>query len=110
MFDFVFSFLVLQHMEKEDAYLYLEEMYRVLKPEGIVCLQFPNFLTDTYFDSFFADVHSNVPRKKNRVRPYTPSEVEFLINKVGFHIKSIVTDGAPGAHDKRVEIFVVGTK
>lgn len=48
-FDFIFSILTLQHMEKEDAYIYLEEMYRVLKPKGKIYLQFPNFLSDKVF-------------------------------------------------------------
>ena len=33
-FDFVFSIHTLQHIEKEDAYLYIEEIHRVLKKSG----------------------------------------------------------------------------
>jgi ubiquinone/menaquinone biosynthesis C-methylase UbiE len=110
LFDFVFSLLVLQHMEKEDAYLYLEEMHRVLKPRGVLYLQFPNLLTDVYFNSFMADVRSNPPRKKNRVRPYTAPEVEFLMRKVGFTLKPLSANVVLGAHDEPVEIFVVATK
>ena len=110
MFDFIFSLLVLQHMEKEDAYMYLEEMHRVLKPRGILYLQFPNFLTDVYFNSFMADVRSYPPRKKNRVRPYTVPEVEFMMKKAGFKIKPLSADVVHGAHNEPVEIFVVATK
>jgi ubiquinone/menaquinone biosynthesis C-methylase UbiE len=41
-FDFVYSFLVFQHLEKEDALTYITEVYRVLKNGGRALLQFPN--------------------------------------------------------------------
>lgn len=88
-FDFVFSLLVLQHMEKEDAYLYLEEIYRVLKKEGTALIQFPNFLSDAYFNSFLADVRCPSPRHKNRVRPYTFPEVDKIMKSVGFKMMNV---------------------
>jgi hypothetical protein len=57
-----------------------------------------------------ADVRSYPPRKKNRVRPYTIPEVEFMMKKAGFIIKPLSSDVVLGAHNEPVEIFVVATK
>lgn len=82
-FDFVFSIITLQHLEKEDAYAYISEMCRVLKPEGKVYLQLPNFLSDIVFETFIKYVKSG-SRHITRVRGYTVSEVEKMMGSVGF--------------------------
>ncbi len=48
-FDFCFSFHCLHDMKKEDAYLCLREILRVLKKSGPSCLHFPDFTPETYF-------------------------------------------------------------
>lgn len=55
-FDFVYSILTLQHMKKEDAYVTLSEIYRVLKPGGRAIFSFPNFLSDEYFKGYLKTV------------------------------------------------------
>ena len=92
-FDFVFSMLVLQHIEKEDAYVYLKEMYRVLKKGGKAFFQFPNLLSFFYFDKTFLEYVKHRDRSATRVRPYTLPEVRKIVESINFEIESITDDG-----------------
>jgi ubiquinone/menaquinone biosynthesis C-methylase UbiE len=100
-FDLVFSLLVLQHMEKEDAFLSLREIHRVLKPDGLAYLQFPNLFADVYFQNFVQTVEME-ERPVHRMRLYTPQEVAFFLDKVGFDIKEQLNED--------VEILVLARK
>jgi predicted SAM-dependent methyltransferase len=86
--DFVFSLHTLQHIEKEDAYLYLEELHRVLKKSGGGYLQFPNFLAENNFRGFVMNAKT-VERRPARMRYYTDTEVKKIIESVGFKILSL---------------------
>jgi SAM-dependent methyltransferase len=103
-FHFCFSILVLQHLEKEDAFNYIEEIHRVLKPGGKVYLQFPNFLSEKVF-RWFVDYAKKGSRHVSRVRGYTVPEVEKIMNAVGFTNLEIRIEG-----DEAENIVVVGTK
>lgn len=83
-FDFVYSFITLQHLEKEDAYVYMEEIYRVLKPGGKAFLGFPNLFSKAYWNDFLHHCSSIKSRLPSRVRVYTPNEVCFKLRKAGF--------------------------
>jgi ubiquinone/menaquinone biosynthesis C-methylase UbiE len=87
-FDLVFSFLVLQHLDREDAFLYLRDAYRVLKPGGVVFLQFPNFLSPEYTRAFLEGVEV-VARSPGRVRFYTETEVRHLLRILGFEVAEL---------------------
>lgn len=82
--DLAYSLLVLQHVEREDAYLLLEELHRVLKEGGRAMLTFPNLLSDTYLEGFLSYAHSGASTQPNRARIYTPQEVERLMSAAGF--------------------------
>lgn len=82
--DLVYSLLVLQHVEREDAFLILEELRRVLHPDGRAVLTFPNLLSDTYLESFLQYVRAGASTQANRARIYTPQEVERLLSAAGF--------------------------
>ena len=84
-FDLVFSFLVLQHLEKEDAFLYLRDARRVLKAGGVLVAQFPNYLSPEYTRAFGqeADVKQRSP---GRVRVYTESEVRHTLAVLGLEV------------------------
>ncbi|MGH9367569.1 MAG: class I SAM-dependent methyltransferase [Thermoanaerobaculia bacterium] len=87
-FDLVFSFLVLQHLSKEDAFLYLRDAFRVLKPGGVLFIQFPNLLSPEYTRAFTegADVKHRSP---GRVRFYTEVEVRHLLAVLGFQVAEL---------------------
>lgn len=82
-FDFVFSIITLQHLEKEDVYIYMEEMYRVLKPNGRVYLNFLNSLSDSVFEVFVNNAKSR-SRHIARIRGYVEPEVDKMMKSVGF--------------------------
>jgi ubiquinone/menaquinone biosynthesis C-methylase UbiE len=92
MFDFVYSLLVLQHIEKEDVYLYLEEIHRVLRKGGVTYLQIPNFLSDTVFGWYVKYAKQNT-RHLARIRGYTEPEIERMMYGVGFSNMEISSRG-----------------
>jgi len=105
-FDLVFSFLVLQHLEKEDAYRYLEDAHRVLKPGGRLSVQFPNLLSPEYTRAF-VEGSRYWPRSAGRVRAYTESEVRHLLAVLRFRLDALsVSAGSEG----NAEIYVAATK
>ncbi len=74
-FDLCFSYHCLQHMSKEDAWLVLAEIHRLLRPTGTAVLHFPNFASDTYFSLFKDHRHWS---DNSRVRAYTLPELEKM--------------------------------
>lgn len=96
--DLVYSLLTLQHLEREDAFLLMEDVRRMLRPGGTAYLTFPNLLSDTYLDAFVAYARSHASTHRARARFYTPEEVERVVGAAGLSIDAI----EPGA-----EIVVV---
>ena len=95
-FDLVFSFLVLQHMEREDAFRYLEDAARILRPGGALSVQFPNLLSPEYTAAFVEGARVGT-RSSGRVRAYTEAEVGHLLALAGFRVESMtVSAGARG--------------
>ena len=47
-FDFVYSNIVLQHVEPEYAIAYINEFFRLVRPGGFVVFQIPSRLTEEY--------------------------------------------------------------
>lgn len=87
--DVVYSFLVLQHLEREDAFLALRELRRVLKSEGVAILTFPNLLADGYLAGFVTYALTGEVTNQARARVYTPQEVERLLPAAGFSVVDI---------------------
>ena len=85
-FDFVFSIIVLQHIAKDDAYIYLEETFRVLKPNKKAYLQFPNLLHDANLKNFIDSAEKHKDRSVAKIRYYTKEKVQALIEAAGFKI------------------------
>jgi SAM-dependent methyltransferase len=105
--DLVFSFLVLQHLEREDAFLYLRDAHRVLKPDGRLLTQFPNLLSAEYTRGFLENAEA-FPRSLGRMRAYTEPEVRHLLGMAGFE----VTELWYGGHheDRPAEIYVAAVR
>jgi SAM-dependent methyltransferase len=105
-FDLVFSFLVLQHLEKEDAFLYLREARRVLTGGGVLVTQFPNLLSASYSRAF-VDGATVPDRSPGRVRASTEAEVRHTIVLAGFEIADLWYGGHS---EKDAEIYVAARK
>jgi SAM-dependent methyltransferase len=91
-FDVVYCAFVFQHMPKTSVFNYLQEVFRVLKPEGVVRFQVPNLLQHEEFESFrhFAEPH--FVRHHYPMHFYTPAEVIQLTTKAGFWVEELTDD------------------
>ncbi|MBO0714039.1 MAG: class I SAM-dependent methyltransferase [Acidimicrobiales bacterium] len=87
--DVAYSILVLQHLEREDAFLVLRELRRVLRPAGAAYLTFPNLLSDTYLRIFLDSVDSRAVGNLARTRMYTPEEVMRLLPAAGLRVEGL---------------------
>ena len=94
MFDAAYSYLVLQHMKREHAYHYLLALHRVLKPGGRASVQFPNFLSNLYTESFLEQAVPENPSPA-RVRCYTIAEARHLCRLAGLEVTAV--DWYPGS-------------
>lgn len=103
--DLVFSFLVLQHLEREDAFRYLRDARRVLKPGGRLLTQFPNLKSPEYTRAFVLNAEA-YPRSPGRVRAYTEPEVRHVLATAGFD----VTELWYGPENRTDEIYVAATR
>jgi ubiquinone/menaquinone biosynthesis C-methylase UbiE len=91
--DFVYSVLVLQHLAREDAFLMLREIRRMLRPGGRAYLTFPNLLSDVYLESFVTYAESGEAAiNPVRARIYTPQEVERLLPAAGLTVADLQAD------------------
>jgi ubiquinone/menaquinone biosynthesis C-methylase UbiE len=87
--DFAYSLLTLQHVEREDAFLLLRELGRVVRPGGMIHVTFPNLLSDTYLAAFVAYAEEGRSSNRARARFYTPQEVERILPAAGLLVSEI---------------------
>jgi 2-polyprenyl-3-methyl-5-hydroxy-6-metoxy-1,4-benzoquinol methylase len=90
--DFVYSIIVLQHLEKEDAFLLLEEVVRMLKPGGKAFLTWPDLHDDFYLGTFVRYAHQGEVANRTRARVYTAGELERLLPAAGFSTVELTPD------------------
>ncbi|HEX9994188.1 MAG TPA: class I SAM-dependent methyltransferase [Acidimicrobiales bacterium] len=88
--DVAYSVLTLQHLEREDAFLLLRELHRVVRPGGTVFLTFPNLLSATYLDCFVTYATTGEVANRARARLYTPQEVGAVLPAAGLTIERMV--------------------
>ncbi len=85
-FDRAYSHLVLFHMDKEDMFLYLQELARVLKPGGLLYFDTWNLLHPAGWERFVWELEHH---RHKRVKPAhrnqfcTPDEVRLYVEKAG---------------------------
>ena len=92
-FRFAYSLLVLQHMDKNDAYVYLKEIFRVLEEGGRMLVNFPDILSDTFLRDFtYVSLQPPEARDPAKVRAYAPEEVRRIVASAGFRILDLWTD------------------
>jgi SAM-dependent methyltransferase len=91
--DLAYSILTLQHVEREDAFLLLREIVRVLRPGGAAYLTFPNLLADGYLAAFVRYAETGEVRNPVRARFYTPAEAVRVVGAAGLRVQE-VEDGA----------------
>ena len=84
--DFVYSILTLRHLEREDAFLLLRDVHRVLRPGGSAFFTFPNLLSDVYLNAFLDYAEGGEVGNPARARFYTPEEVRRVLPAAGFDL------------------------
>jgi ubiquinone/menaquinone biosynthesis C-methylase UbiE len=87
--DLVYSLLTLQHLEREDAFLLMQDVHRMLRPDGVAYLTFPNLLSDTYLDAFTGYARQGLSGRRARARFYTPQEVARVLPAAGLAISAM---------------------
>ena len=87
--DFAYSLLTLQHLEREDAFLLLREVRRVLRSGSRAYFTFPNLLSDTYLEHFVHYADAGETGNPARARFYTPQEVQRILPAAGFEVEQL---------------------
>jgi len=90
--DKAYSIAVLCHMDKEDLYLYLRELKRVLKAGGLAFLETWNLASEVGWRRWEYEVNtwarSDQSQRKDVARNQfcTPDEMELYLQRAGFRI------------------------
>jgi len=88
-FDAVIFQVVLIHLDREDAFHYIKEARRVMKPNGRIWAQFYNLLHERGWNEFRFAVDHGIEqggKVRGRVQCYTHLEARKFIEKAGFVI------------------------
>ena len=88
-FTKAFFQVVLIHLDREDAFHYMRETLRVLRPGGMAWFQFYNILHPGGFKEFKFAVDYMIEhggKTRGRVHCYTSAEVRKLVTEAGFDI------------------------
>jgi len=82
--DFLYSIIVLQHLEREDAVMLMRDSLRMLRAGGKAFFTWPNLLHDYYLDAFMNYSENGEVANPSRARMYTTTELECVLPRVGF--------------------------
>ncbi len=90
--DKAYSIAVMCHMDKEDLYLYLEELHRVLKPGGMIFVETWNLAHPVGWKRWEYEVRNwsrsdqGVRKDVSRNQFCTPDEFELYQRQAGFEV------------------------
>jgi len=93
-FGFVFSFDVFVHLDIEDIFCYLREIWRILKPAGISVIHLANLLSAGGWQKFVLEAEFNRAEFKQpgRFGFITPQIAEKFLLELGFELMAIDTE------------------
>ncbi|MEO0478075.1 MAG: class I SAM-dependent methyltransferase [Planctomycetota bacterium] len=86
--DFLYSLLVLIHVDRRSSFHYFREIRRVLRPEGIARLQFHNIMSDEALAKFVEMSSTEYP-----LEFYTEAEVRRLLGAAGLEALQVESSG-----------------
>ena len=87
--DVVYSFLVLQHIEREDVIRYFDEIRRILKPHGVFRFQVPNLTDLGQLNTYVDYAIGTNSRSLGHMRYYTVEELSVLLPRLGLTVDGI---------------------
>ena len=89
--DLAFSYELFVHLDQEEAFLYLQDLRRVLRPGGRAILAFANLLDPLGFAQFEAEVAGRRPggRTVGRINFLSPDVVRTLVTSAQLDVESI---------------------
>ena len=95
--DFAFSFSVFTHLLQSETYLYLEEMFRCLRPGGKVICSFLEFNLAFHWEVFEATVKAQRESTTPHLNQFTERvQFEAWANHIGFDdVEFVSGDAAP---------------
>ena len=85
MFDAAILIEVIEHIPETEGLL--EEIYRVLKPGGVLCIGVPT----AYTEHLYWRLHPNYASNATHVRIFKKKDLTLLLESAGFRIKSVET-------------------
>lgn len=88
-FDKVYSHIVFCHLDKEDVYLYLKEIARVLKSGGIAYYDTFNLMSESGWQRWLLEIefYKNDPESRTyRSQWCTPAELDLYTEKAGLKL------------------------
>lgn len=89
-FDIVTMFDVIEHVRS--PYDVLKECYRILKPNGLICITTPNL---NALEKFWKGRSWHGYIDPTHIYLFTPDGLEFLVRRVGFKIETVKTPFHP---------------
>ncbi len=97
-FDKAYCVAVFIHMDKEDFFLYLEEMARILKPGGLLYFDTWNMASEVGWRRYALEIdqyrHADHAKRKDVARNQfsCPEEVRILLDRAGFDLTLMLAD------------------
>jgi ubiquinone/menaquinone biosynthesis C-methylase UbiE len=95
--DFVCAFSVFTHLLHAESYIYMEDIWRVLKPRGKLVFSFLEFNSDIHWDIFKSTVESQRHHSNGHLNTFIEfSVVAIWSRRLGYELEAYIPCmGAP---------------